>query len=113
MRSVEALRAGSRVEARYKGGGEWYAGQIMRVDRGKVSGSVYFTIKYDDGDVEKGVRRLRVRREGMGEEEVWRLVEGMEVDVSDAVWGHSSSSSSSSSVDGRKERRRIERRCMQ
>eukprot|EP00937_MAST-01D_sp_MAST-1D-sp2_P004224 g4224.t1 len=78
---MEALSAGSRVEARYNGGREWFPGEVLRVGRGKTSGSVYFTIRYDDGEVEEGVRRLRVRREGRGETEAWRLVEGMEVDV--------------------------------
>ena len=51
------LSRGDRVEARYRGKSKWYKGKIMRVN---VDGT--YDIEYDDGDVERRVRKSLVRK---------------------------------------------------
>ncbi len=40
-------KAGSRIECRWKNGGDWYAGRVVFLDKATLH------IKYDDGDFEK------------------------------------------------------------
>ena len=54
---AEPLGVGTRVEARYEGGDEWYAGVIEGVD-----GDMY-DVLYDDGDRETGLDKTLIRRE--------------------------------------------------
>ncbi|CAB1107264.1 unnamed protein product [Ectocarpus sp. CCAP 1310/34] len=51
-----AIRANDRIEARFKGGHNWYAGIVVAVNR---DGS--FDVKYDDGDREYDVDARLVR----------------------------------------------------
>ena len=56
-----SLRAGTRVEARYRGKSKYYPGVISRVTR---SGT--YDIEYDDGEQESGVDPSFVRKLGGG-----------------------------------------------
>ena len=51
------LPVGTRVTARYKGKERWFPGEIIRLNDGSES----YNIKYDDGDIEFGVKRDLIR----------------------------------------------------
>ena len=51
------MGVGTRVEARYEGGDEWYAGVIE-----SIQGDAY-DVLYDDGDREAGLDKTLIRRE--------------------------------------------------
>ena len=51
---------GDRVEARFKGGPEYYGGRVTAVDRA----AGHYAVHYDDGDSEEGLSALRVRQQG-------------------------------------------------
>ena len=53
----EEFLVGDGVEARYKGKSKYFAGMIT-----KVNGDGTFNIRYNDGDVERGVRRGLIRK---------------------------------------------------
>ncbi|CAM9821408.1 unnamed protein product, partial [Choristocarpus tenellus] len=82
------LEVGSRVEARFRGKGEWYPGVVTAVSSINIDGpldgadraiGITATVKYDDGDIEEGVPRLRIRFPG--QKQPWELNEGAVVDV--------------------------------
>ena len=54
--ALEAIAAGARVEARFRGGKHFFHGKIRRVNR---DGS--YDLQYDLGDVESGVPRALIR----------------------------------------------------
>jgi len=68
------LAVGTKVEARYGSGSEWFGATISQVtasssgepdeNDGPSDGSVRYFLQYDDGDVEEGARRLKIRLPG-------------------------------------------------
>ena len=54
---MEPFGVGTRVEARYEGGDEWYAGVVE-----SIQGDAY-DVLYDDGDRETGLDKTLIRRE--------------------------------------------------
>jgi hypothetical protein len=54
--SPDTFLPGARVQARYGGQAGWYAGRILCTNDNGSS-----NVAYDDGDVEDGVRRYRIR----------------------------------------------------
>ena len=64
----QALRVGMRVEARYGVGEDWYDATIVEVQH-KPGGNVSYdettySLRYDDGDEEQDVSRLKIRLKG-------------------------------------------------
>jgi hypothetical protein len=62
----EEFSVGARVEARYGFGNEWFpatVSEVQRVTGGGPSATRYF-LQYDDGDVEEGASRLKLRVAG-------------------------------------------------
>lgn len=60
--SPAAFETGDLVEGNYAGKGTWYRGKIEAARRDGT-----YDIRYDDGDVERGVAEVRVRSVGGGE----------------------------------------------
>jgi len=56
--TLAILQSGARVQARYGGGPEWYAGSIV-----SNNGDGTYSVTYDDGDSEEAVPRHRIRDE--------------------------------------------------
>jgi hypothetical protein len=52
---------GTKVEARYKGGPRFYPGVVVAVNKDASGSTETLSIRYDDGENETGVPRLRVR----------------------------------------------------
>ena len=80
------MSVGTDVEGRYGFGSEWFPATIMHVTEPKavsgagdsVSHALYF-LQYKDGDVEEGVRRLKIRLPNQRQRR--ELVPGEEVDA--------------------------------
>ena len=70
------LAVGTKVEARYGSGSEWFPAVVSQinipidlpnvVDKAlpSVSSPIQYFLQYDDGDVEEGARRLKIRLPG-------------------------------------------------
>ena len=75
------------VEARYMDSAEWFPGKIMAVypagSRKLASKDTLYDLRYEDGDTEDGVRRLKIRVKG--ERQRRKLEVGEEVDGSCAA----------------------------
>ena len=87
--AISDLVVGARVEARYGSGSEWFDATVSQISYPEeatarsdgptlVSGIRYF-LQYDDGDVEEGARRLKIRLPG--QHQCRQLVTGEEVDA--------------------------------
>jgi hypothetical protein len=50
------VKVGTRVDARFLGGDEWFPGEIL-----KVSHDGSYTVSFDDGDLEDGVDPKNIR----------------------------------------------------
>ena len=79
----QALRVGMRVEARYGVGEDWYDATIVEVQH-KPGGNVSYdettySLRYDDGDEEQDVSRLKIRLKG--EKQRGKLEVGERVDA--------------------------------
>jgi hypothetical protein len=79
--STTRLSVGQKVEARYGWGNEWFDAEVMEVQEasGDDKGEPLYFLQYEDGDVEEGVRRLKIRLEG--DKQTRDLTEGEEVDA--------------------------------
>lgn len=79
------VTVGCRVEARFRGKGEWYPGVLRAVHQNRASldgicvSLPTVDVEYDDGDTEKNVPRVRVRLPGQKQPRL--LNKGAEVDV--------------------------------
>jgi hypothetical protein len=84
---ADDLSTGARVEARYMTGYEWFPATITGTTICGDGSSTKYSLRYDDGDVEDGVLRNKLRR--VGEEQLYGpgvvLPQGLEVDASCAV----------------------------
>jgi hypothetical protein len=52
---------GTKIEARYKGGPRFFPGVVAAVNKDASGNIETLSIRYDDGENETGVPRLRVR----------------------------------------------------
>ena len=77
------LKVGTEAEARYMNSGNWYPCKIMAVypagTRKLLSSETLYDLRYEDGDAEEGVRRLKIRLKGEKQRRV--LSKGEEVDA--------------------------------
>ena len=75
------LSVGQKVEARYGWGNEWFGAEVMEVQEttGEDTEEPLYFLQYEDGDVEEGVRRLKIRL--VGDKQTRDLSEGEEVDA--------------------------------
>lgn len=58
-RATLTYRTGARVEGNFRNQGRWYAGQVTALDLRTCT----YTIRYVDGDTERGVQSSSVRRQ--------------------------------------------------
>ena len=77
------LKVGMAIEARYRDTEDWYSGKVMAVypagSRKFVSKETLYDVRYDDGDTEEALRRLKIRVVGDKQRRV--LEAGEEVDA--------------------------------
>jgi hypothetical protein len=86
IQGEDLLSVGTEVEGRYGFGSEWFPATIMHVTESKsvstggelLSRALYF-LQYKDGDVEEGVRRLKIRLPNQRQRRELRV--GEEVDA--------------------------------
>jgi hypothetical protein len=62
--TADAFEVGAKVEARYRGGPEFFSGTVTSIRSDGGVGRSSFDVTYDDGDQEANVKALRVRRKG-------------------------------------------------
>lgn len=60
--AMAEAKVGALVEVRYGGGSLWYPGEIMKIEENRGDhAQTSYTIRYDDGEVESGVRMGNIR----------------------------------------------------
>ena len=75
----DLLSVGVAVEGRYGWGSTWYDATVMAVHASSSSkGETLYSLRYADGDVEEGVRRLKIRCKGERQSRVLKTGEEVE-----------------------------------